>query len=76
MLSAATRTLILRQRPRAFHSSAVARSDHGHYHHLPFNFPGEKKGVFAIKLFAFMASGFSIPLIAAGYQLKKSGGAS
>ena len=37
--------------------------------HLPFDFPGEKKAAFGLKLFVFMASGFSIPFLAAAYQL-------
>ncbi|KAF8741124.1 hypothetical protein AX14_005724 [Amanita brunnescens Koide BX004] len=72
MLSSAARSLVVRQ--RAFHSSALRRSEHGHYHHLPFDFPGEKKAAFGFKLFVFMASGFSIPFLAAAYQLKKAGG--
>jgi hypothetical protein len=37
--------------------------------HLPFKLPGERKGIFAIKLFAFLASGFSIPFLASAYQM-------
>jgi hypothetical protein len=37
--------------------------------HLPFKWPGQKKGVFGFKLFVFLASGFSIPFAAAAYQL-------
>jgi len=70
MLSTAARSLV---RQRAFHTSALRRSEHGHYHHFPFEFPTQKnKAVFGLKLFLFMASGFSIPLMAATYQLRKA----
>jgi hypothetical protein len=42
---------------------------HGTTQHLPFKFPGDKKFAFAAKLTFFLAFGFSIPFIAAGYQL-------
>jgi len=74
MLSTATRSLVVRQRFRAFHASALRRSDHGHYHHLPFNFPGEKKAAFGFKVFTFLAAGFSIPILASFYQLRKAAG--
>jgi len=82
MLSVLTRSpaFKLRQqalRIRAFHASTPARSSgHGHYHHLPFQFPGEKKFAFAVKLTLFLTSGFAIPFAASAYQLKKSAGAS
>jgi len=78
MLSVLTRSpaLKLRQqalRIRAFHTSTPARSSgHDHYHHLPFQFPGEKKFAFGVKLTLFMTFGFSIPFLAARYQLKKA----
>lgn len=37
--------------------------------HLPFKFPGEKKFAFAAKLTLFLSFGFSIPFLAAAYQL-------
>jgi hypothetical protein len=37
--------------------------------HLPFKWPGEKKGRFALKVFAYMFTGFSIPFLAAEYQM-------
>lgn len=37
--------------------------------HLPFQFPGEKKFAFAVKLTIFLASGFAIPFVASAYQL-------
>jgi hypothetical protein len=37
--------------------------------HLPFDFPGEKKFAFAVKLTLFLGFGFSIPFLAAAYQL-------
>lgn len=45
---------------------------HGTYHHLPFQFPGKKRAAFAIKLSAFLLSGFSIPFLAASFQLNKA----
>ena len=42
---------------------------HGIMQHLPFQFPGEKKFAFAVKLTLFLTSGFSIPFLAAAYQL-------
>ncbi|KAG6335327.1 hypothetical protein ID866_3759 [Astraeus odoratus] len=48
---------------------------HGEYHHLPFQFPGKKRAAFAIKLSAFLLSGFSIPFVAASFQLNKAGAA-
>ncbi|KAF9058084.1 hypothetical protein BJ165DRAFT_1521399 [Panaeolus papilionaceus] len=69
---------VLRQRvavnARSFHASGPARSAHDHYHHLPFAFPGQKKAAFAAKLTFFLVSGFSIPIAASVWQLKKSGG--
>ncbi|PPQ69565.1 hypothetical protein CVT26_001567 [Gymnopilus dilepis] len=57
---------------RAFHVSRVARSDHGHYHHLPFQWPGEKKVTFGAKVAVFLLTGFSIPFLASLYQLSVS----
>ncbi|GLB33717.1 putative cytochrome c oxidase subunit VIIc [Lyophyllum shimeji] len=76
-LSILARSSALRQqalaRARSFHTTAVARSEeHAHYHHLPFQFPGEKKGIFAAKLIAFLGTGFAIPFLAAKWQLHKS----
>ena len=42
---------------------------YGIMQHLPFQFPGERKFAFAAKLTLFLASGFSIPFLAAAYQL-------
>lgn len=42
---------------------------HGIMQHLPFQFPGEKKFAFAAKLTVFLTVGFSIPFLAAAYQL-------
>ncbi|KAF8913819.1 hypothetical protein CPB84DRAFT_1840614 [Gymnopilus junonius] len=77
--SVLARSSVLRQNAvigsRAFHASKAARSDHGHYHHLPFQWPGEKKLSFGVKLGIYLITGFSIPFIASAYQLKKAGGA-
>ncbi|KAF8165430.1 hypothetical protein B0H34DRAFT_689156 [Crassisporium funariophilum] len=77
-LSILARSQALRQQTlaRGFHASTAARSAHGHYHHLPFNFPGQKKFAFATKVTLYLTLGFSIPFIAAGYQLRKSAGPS
>ncbi|KAL0949732.1 hypothetical protein HGRIS_009772 [Hohenbuehelia grisea] len=68
----------LRQRAvagaRSIHTTAPVRSS-GHYHHLPFAFPGNKKAAFGAKVFVYLLTGFSIPFIASAYQLKKSAGA-
>ncbi|KAG6813493.1 hypothetical protein H0H92_010518 [Tricholoma furcatifolium] len=65
--SSALRTVA---RSRSFHTTSVARSEHGHYHHLPFQFPGKNnKGAFGAKVFIFLATGFSIPFVAAKWQL-------
>ncbi|KAG2754673.1 hypothetical protein P692DRAFT_20844905 [Suillus brevipes Sb2] len=48
---------------------------HGEYHHLPFEWPGKKRLSFGIKLTTFLAVGFSIPFVAAKFQLNKSGAA-
>jgi len=37
--------------------------------HLPFKFPGDKKGRFGAKVFVFLFTGFSIPFLASAYQL-------
>jgi len=75
-LSILARSSVLRQqavaRSHSFHNTAAARAEHGHYHHLPFQWPGEKKGIFAAKLFAFLGTGFAIPFAAAKWQLHKS----
>jgi len=78
-LSMLARSSALRQNAvigsRAFHVSKIERSEHGHYHHLPFQWPGEKKATFGAKVGVFLAFGFSIPFLAAAFQLKKAGGA-
>ncbi|KAF8812358.1 hypothetical protein BYT27DRAFT_7132867 [Phlegmacium glaucopus] len=80
MISILTRSPAFRQqalRVRAFHASTPARSSgHDHYHHLPFQFPGDKKFAFGAKVTLFLTFGFSIPFLASAYQLKKSAGAS
>ncbi|KAF9569017.1 hypothetical protein CPC08DRAFT_813188 [Agrocybe pediades] len=75
-LSVLARSLALRQQAlaRGFHASKAARSAHGEYHHLPFQFPGEKKVSFGVKVGVYLVFGFSIPFVAAAYQLKKAGG--
>lgn len=37
--------------------------------HLPFQFPGNKRLTFGVKLTAFLLSGFSIPFLASYYQM-------
>ncbi|PCH34570.1 hypothetical protein WOLCODRAFT_27291 [Wolfiporia cocos MD-104 SS10] len=53
-------------------SVRFAHSDHGHHHHLPFQWKNRR--AFAIKYTAFVTTGFMIPFIAVGYQLRKSQG--
>ena len=81
--SAAIRQQALRA--RSLHTTVPIRADHGHYHvrssrnvhdkyspsmqHLPFQFPGERKALFGFKLFVYMATGFSLPFLAARHQL-------
>ncbi|KAF9482484.1 hypothetical protein BDN70DRAFT_875049 [Pholiota conissans] len=60
-------------RARGFHASRVSRSAHDDYHHLPFAFP-ENKGIWGAKVASYLIFGFSIPFIAAGYQMQKSAG--
>ncbi|KAG6855111.1 hypothetical protein C0991_006040 [Blastosporella zonata] len=78
-VSILARSSVLRQqalaRARSFHTTSVARSDHGHYHHLPFQLPGKNKVPFATKVTVFLITGFSIPFVAAKWQLYKSQGA-
>ncbi|KAI9063365.1 hypothetical protein FKP32DRAFT_1676417 [Trametes sanguinea] len=51
--------------------AAPVRSMHsGEYKHIPFNY--DKKPVFAAKVASYLIFGFSIPFIAAYYQLSKS----
>jgi len=49
-----------------------SRGVHG-YKHIPFNYEGSK-GVFGLKVAVFLLTGFSIPGIAAYYQLRKAAG--
>ncbi|KAH7922453.1 hypothetical protein BV22DRAFT_1131420 [Leucogyrophana mollusca] len=65
----------LRQQLPRVRLAAPSRSAHGHYHHLPFQFPGNKKAVFGVKVAVFLATGFSIPFAAAIFQLKKASAA-
>ncbi|KAI6152000.1 hypothetical protein BKA82DRAFT_19574 [Pisolithus tinctorius] len=67
----------LRSQVARIRATAPVRYAHGHgeYHHLPFQFPGNKRAAFAFKLSAFLISGFSIPFLAAAFQLKKAGAA-
>ncbi|KAF9006466.1 hypothetical protein BDQ17DRAFT_1540286 [Cyathus striatus] len=60
---------------RTLHTSPVTRSAHDNYHHLPFQWPGERKLAFGTKVFVYLAFGFSIPFGAAYYQLRKSASA-
>ncbi|KAI0366396.1 hypothetical protein BV20DRAFT_1055687 [Pilatotrama ljubarskyi] len=53
--------------------AAPVRSMHGEYKHIPFNY--DKKGVFGLKVASYLIGGFSIPFVAAYYQLSKSGSA-
>ncbi|KAI0751318.1 hypothetical protein C8Q80DRAFT_1268575 [Daedaleopsis nitida] len=54
--------------------TAPVRSMHGEYKHIPFDY--DKKVVFGVKVAAYLIGGFSIPFVAAYYQLSKSAGAS
>jgi len=51
-----------------------ARFAHGHgeYKHLPFEY--KNKGAFGAKVAAYLLAGFSIPFLAAKYQIAKAGG--
>ncbi|KAF4574883.1 hypothetical protein EYR40_005380 [Pleurotus pulmonarius] len=57
---------------RSIHTTAPVRSAGHDYHHLPFAWPGNKKTAFGLKLTSFLLFGFSIPVVASVYQLKKS----
>ncbi|KAI0303227.1 hypothetical protein BC826DRAFT_984087 [Russula brevipes] len=54
-------------------SFAPSRGVHG-YKHIPFEYEGSK-AAFGAKVFVFLLSGFSIPGVAAYYQMKSAGGA-
>ncbi|TFK75995.1 hypothetical protein BDN72DRAFT_831435 [Pluteus cervinus] len=62
---------------RSFHSTGPARSAGHDYHPFPFSFPraleSSSKAALGFKVFAFLSTGFAIPFIAAGVQLKKAG---
>ncbi|KIM41038.1 hypothetical protein M413DRAFT_445787 [Hebeloma cylindrosporum] len=79
-LSLLARSPALRQhavvRARALHATGPARSAHGDYHPLPFAWPGDKKRIFGLKVFAYFAVGFSIPFFTSWHQLKKGAGSS
>ncbi|TCD71276.1 hypothetical protein EIP91_011047 [Steccherinum ochraceum] len=45
---------------------------HGDYSFVPFKY--SNKTTFAVKVTAYLVAGFSIPFLAAGYQLKKAAG--
>ncbi|KAH9947263.1 hypothetical protein B0H21DRAFT_822023 [Amylocystis lapponica] len=47
-------------------------SSHGEYKHIPFEY--KNKTTFGIKVAAYLLSGAMLPIIAAGYQLRKAGG--
>jgi len=53
-------------------SFAPSRGVHD-YKHIPFEYEGSK-AVFGAKVFVFLLSGFSIPWVAAYYQIRKSAG--
>ncbi|KAH9853813.1 hypothetical protein C2E23DRAFT_884463 [Lenzites betulinus] len=62
----------LRQVARA--RAAPVRFVHsGEYKHIPFDY--EKKATFGAKVASYLLFGFSIPFVAAYYQLSKSAGA-
>ncbi|KAH7887827.1 hypothetical protein F5I97DRAFT_904009 [Phlebopus sp. FC_14] len=73
MLARAPQTL--RSQVARVRTAAPARYAHGHYHHLPFQFPGKNRAAFAVKLSLFLLTGFSIPFGAAAFQLKKAAAA-
>ncbi|KAI0758275.1 hypothetical protein BC629DRAFT_1598182 [Irpex lacteus] len=41
--------------------------------HIPFDY-FKSKPAFAVKLVSYLTVGFALPFVAAGYQLRKSGG--
>ncbi|KAI9001161.1 hypothetical protein BD414DRAFT_532938 [Trametes punicea] len=53
--------------------AAPLRSMHGEYKHIPFSY--DKKSTFGLKVASYLIGGFSIPFVAAYYQLSKSGSA-
>ncbi|EIW82391.1 hypothetical protein CONPUDRAFT_153272 [Coniophora puteana RWD-64-598 SS2] len=71
-MSMLTRTpAVIRSKVAHVRVAPSARFAHD-YHHLPFALPGKNRLGFGVKVFAYLITGFSIPFVAAAYQLKKS----
>ncbi|CCL98372.1 uncharacterized protein FIBRA_00367 [Fibroporia radiculosa] len=72
MSSSSLRLTTLARAPRrSLGQVRLAHAEHGTHQHLPFTYKNKK--AFAAKYFAFVCVPFSIPFIAAGYQLRKAG---
>ncbi|KAF7795866.1 hypothetical protein EIP86_007033 [Pleurotus ostreatoroseus] len=54
--------------------AAPVRNMHGEYKHIPFEY--SNKAAWGSKLAAYLITGFSIPFVAAWYQIRKSSGGS
>ncbi|EPQ59280.1 hypothetical protein GLOTRDRAFT_125586 [Gloeophyllum trabeum ATCC 11539] len=71
MQSILARSPLLRQQAARAARRVQARGAHADHSPVPFSF--HSKPAFAAKTIAYLVGGFSIPFVAAAYQLKKSG---
>ncbi|KIM33448.1 hypothetical protein M408DRAFT_326162 [Serendipita vermifera MAFF 305830] len=63
--------IIARSNPQSFVKARGVHIENTVYNNMPFDYRNKK--TFALKVAAFFITGFSIPFIAAKYQLVKSG---
>ncbi|KAF8332772.1 uncharacterized protein EI90DRAFT_2995067 [Cantharellus anzutake] len=73
LLRATARTTMLRQSPAAIKGVRGVHIENTVYNNMPFQYRNKK--AFAFKTVAFLGFGFSIPILAAGYQLRKAAAA-
>ncbi|THH00411.1 hypothetical protein EW026_g2117 [Hermanssonia centrifuga] len=52
--------------------AAPSRGVHGEYKHIPFDYSNRR--TFGLKVATYLISGFSIPFVAAWFQMQKSSG--
>ncbi|KAH9007001.1 hypothetical protein EDB86DRAFT_2869481 [Lactarius hatsudake] len=71
-MSFLARTPALRRQIIQSRAFVPSRGVHG-YKHMPFNYEGSK-AVFGAKVAVFLLTGFSIPVVASYYQLRKAAG--
>jgi len=71
-MSLVARTSVLQRQVLHSRVFVPSRGAHG-YKHMPFNYEGSK-AAFGAKVAVFLLTGFSIPMVASYYQIRKAAG--